>query len=58
MYKCAECGDVCLVEKIDESFDHEFGTEEAIYYVSDCCNSKIIDYYTEKEVQQSELEDG
>lgn len=58
MYKCAECGEPCLVDKIDDSFDHEYGTEVVICYASSCCSARILDYYTDKEVNQAQLGDG
>jgi hypothetical protein len=41
VYRCTKCGEQCTPCKVDESFDHEFGTEVVVFYLSDCCEADV-----------------
>lgn len=51
---CKECGEECEIHVLNESFDHEFGTEKIILYVSACCHETIME--SGREVSQVQLE--
>lgn len=41
---CPQCRAPCRPRRMDESFDHAFGTERLpVYYVSDCCDELLVD---------------
>lgn len=38
---CGECGCECQARIVDDSYDHEFGTEVVIYVASECCEAPV-----------------
>lgn len=40
---CGKCGFKCQAVIVDDSFDHEFGTEKDIYIASDCCEADVFE---------------
>lgn len=53
---CSECNEKCKPVWVDDSFDHEFGTETIKYIASDCCEADIVsdsgEPFTQKELEE------
>lgn len=43
MTTCEACGEPCTATVLDDSFDHEFGTETILSAGSSCCEADAVD---------------